>query len=282
MQEAHDSFMKYLRENPNNFSYWFPHVRELTKQKIAIPQSAIIPIDEDVYRSFFLEREGDEERIDTWIMETVKPVIESTPFLKNKKVFAKNGCFSNKFNFSNGCLIENADDEETLINNICNIQSKAVMHETDGYLELVLREYIEAPKGTPTIYNGMPLRPEARLFYDFDRHQVLYAVNYWDWDYCHDHICYGWDGKTTPDADVYEIRWPYLAQTTKERLEKHIPTISKALSSVDTLKMPNGKPNIWSVDFILEEDQVWLIDMAQGWRSVYWDADRALKAYREK
>ena len=277
LQAAHESFMNYLRSNPNNFSYWFPHVKELGGKGINIPESVIIPIPEEIYKAFFRERKGDGEKIDNWVIDHVVPAIEANPLLKNKKIFIKNGCFSDKFDFAKSCLIENYQDEETLIKHISNIQSDAIIHETDGYLELVIRQYIEPSRpNTPTIYNGMPLRPEIRIFYDFDRHKYLYSVNYWDWDYCHDHICFGWDGERTPDADTYETAWPFLKFKTEKLLDKYFPLISEALSNVATLTMPDGQPNIWSVDFILEDSCVWLIDMAQGWRSVYWDPNKIM------
>lgn len=276
MQESHDSFMRYLRGNPNNFSYWFPHVRGLDGHGISIPKSIVIPVPEEVYKSFFLEREGDEGRIESWVTDAVKPAIEAAPFPKGGRLFIKNGCYSRKFDFANGCLIEDAGDEESLIINICNIQSDAVMKETDGYLELVVREFIEPSKAdTPTIYNGMPLRPEMRLFYDFDSHTPLYDVNYWDWNHCHRRICLDARGERTADADTYEKAWPYLLFKTRQLAARHMQAIVTALSSVTGLRMPDGQPNIWSVDFILEEDRAWLIDMGQGWRSAYWNADRA-------
>lgn len=273
VQAAHDSFMSYLRTNPNNFSYWFPHVKELTK-KINIPESVIIPIPEEIYKSFFHEREGDNERIGNWVLKSVAPTIDGNPSLKNRKIFIKNGCFSNKFNFAKSCLIDNYQDIETLISHICQIQSDALLFETDGYLELVVRQYIEPSPNTPTIYNGMPLRPEIRVFYDFDRHQYLYSVNYWDWDYCHSRICFGWNGERKLDADIYETAWPSLKAETERLLNRFLPLISNALSTVTTLTMPEGQPNVWSVDFLLEDSRVWLIDMAQAWRSAYWDLNK--------
>ena len=213
-QAAHESFMRYLRENPNNFSYWFPHIKNLTEKGISIPYSIIIHIPEEVYKAFFREEEGDAEKIDRWVMDIVSPTIAANPLLNGRKLFIKNGTFSNKFDFSKACLIEDARDEETLIHHISNIMYDSYMHETDGYLELVVREFIEPEENTPTIYNGMPLRCEARVFYNFDTHQLLYAVNYWDWNYCHDGICFALGGERKPDADTYEKAWPAGVQDT--------------------------------------------------------------------
>lgn len=273
-QQAHESFMRYLRENPNNFSYWFPHIKNLSKKGLAIPYSIIIPIPEEIYKAFFREEEGDAEKIDRWVMDNVSPTIAVNPLLNGRKLFMKNGCFSNKFDFSKSCLIEDASDKETLIQHISNIMYDSIMHDTDGYLELVVREFIEPEENTPTIYNGMPLRCETRVFYNFDTHQLLYAVNYWDWNYCHDGICLAFGGERKPDADIYERAWPLLEFKTRHLLRQHQEKIEKALASVTTLHVPENCPNIWSVDFMLEEEKVWLIDMAVGWRSAYWDPEK--------
>ena len=277
MQEAHNKYMAYLRNNPNNFSYWFPHIEKVTEAGVAVPKSIIIPVSEPLYKSFYAEEEAqcDEERIDKWVLETVVPTVRQH-FPGTKKFFIKNGCFSNKFRFGKNCLIEDINDEETLIKHICSIQYDALCCETDGYLELIIREYIEPKADTPTIYQGMPLRPELRLFYNFDGHQLLYVVNYWDWNHCHDGICFSpFSDERKPDADVYEAAYPQLDADTRRLFTKHRPVIEKALSTITTLQMPGDNPNIWSVDFMLEENRCWLIDMAQGWRSAYWDYKKA-------
>ena len=276
-QAAHERYMNFLRNNPNNFSYWFPHVEKLTKEGISIPKSLILPISERLYGSFFAENEAesDEERVDRWVLDGLVPTVTKA-FPGVKKFFIKNGCFSNKFRFDKNCLIEDIDDEETLIRHICSIQYDSLCFDTGGVLELIVREYIEPSPDTPTIYQGMPLRPELRVFYNFDTHQLLYAVNYWNWEECHDGICFCPFGEErTPDADTYETAYPHLDAETWRLFEKHSQTIEKSLSTVTTLRMPGENPNIWSVDFMLEENRCWLIDMAQGWRSVYWDYKKA-------
>lgn len=44
---------------------------------------------------------------------------------------------------------------------------------------------------------------------------------------------------------------------------------------IETLENVEGLRGIWSVDFILEEDKAWLIDMALASRSAYWDTQKA-------
>jgi hypothetical protein len=58
-------------------------------------------------------------------------------------------------------------------NCLCNIQYESLTLDTGKNHEVVLREWIPCPEDTTRIYNGMPLRPEMRLFYDFDKHLTL-------------------------------------------------------------------------------------------------------------
>lgn len=259
---------KWLRTNPNNFSYWFPHVASLDGKGISVPHSEVVPVPTDVLNAFFMEKEDDAEKVNKWVTEAVAPVISEK--FPAGKLFIKNGCFSGKIRFSESCLIEDPSDIVTLTKHISNIQYDSLCLDTCGNLEMVLREYIEPEPDTPTIYHGMPLRPEVRIFYNFDSHRYLYAANYWDWKECHDGIC-----RHKEDGEVYENIYPSLREKLARRLIKHLPSILRALDSVDTLKMPNNIYNIWSVDFILEEDRAWLIDMAVAWHSAYWNKEKA-------
>lgn len=36
MKEAHESYMKFLRENPNNFSYWFPKLATVKQFELVV------------------------------------------------------------------------------------------------------------------------------------------------------------------------------------------------------------------------------------------------------
>lgn len=45
--------------------------------------------------------------------------------------------------------------------------------------EWVVREYIKDKENNPTIYNGLPLHTEYRVFVDFDTKEILGASPYW-------------------------------------------------------------------------------------------------------
>lgn len=257
-EEAHKHYIKWQIENPNNFSYWFPKVAPYLEERgIKSPKSKVIPVPENVMEACFMERKGDYELISEWIRVTVMPELLGAEF----PLFMKNGCFSNKFDFNKSCRLE-AYDEEAITKNFVNLQGESLLYDTGGNMEIVFREFIQPPKGTPAIYNGMPFRPEMRIFYDFDNHSYCYAVNYWDWDYCHERIA-----ENAHDKEVYESYYPKLKEMYEYRMRYFLPRILAGLRRVDKMT------GTWSLDFILDEHEAWFIDAAVACQSAYWDAD---------
>ena len=255
MKEAHIHFLELLRTDPNNFAHWAPCVSEVVERYgVRFPKSVTIEVDPEVIDGFGNVDMGGDSIVDQWFDQTVVPVIRDLEF----PLFVKNGCFSNKFDFGNSCFLS-VFDRDRILRQLKNIQTESFCLDTFGNNLLVFRQWIAPAAGTPTIYNGMPLRPELRVFYDFDKHALLYDVNYWDWDYCHDRIC-----EDEADKVVYEGHYPSLVHLLAERKERYMPMITEALSNV------TGLEGIWSVDFLLEEEDVWLIAMAIGERSAYW------------
>ena len=258
----HAIYLRHMRMNPNNFSFWFPAVVCLRDNGIYIPKSLIFDIPDDVYIAFFRERDNDYARINLWLYDIMQRD-DVKQYFGGKDIFVKNGCFSNKFEFGNSCHFLPDDTVKTMTDKVSNLMYLSIMLETKGYFELVFREWIEPKPDTPTIYGGMPLRPEIRLFYDFKNKKPLYSVNYWDWDYCHEAI-----GRNPEDYEVYEKAYPELDKLLTEHWAKYRQKVFDALADCDL------HVGIWSVDFILEEERIILIDMALGKDSAYWDEER--------
>lgn len=258
-QLAHNEFLR-LFSDQNNFSYWFEKVKSCG---IAVPNSIIIPVPEEMLDCFYMERKDDGRAIYDWVCKEVYPKRPSS------LVFVKNGAFSNKFNFSD-CAPP--ADVFSLTSSIINIQYTSLCYETGGNTEIVLRERVglNDEVGCYRIYNGMPLRPEFRVFYDFDLHRALYVINYWDWDYCYEAIA----GDKT-DGLVYEAAYPAIKAFYEEHKQE-------AMFLVDThMKNVSGLSGIWSVDLMWADGKYWLIDMAIGKRSAYYDPERIAALSKE-
>ena len=253
MSDAHNHFLRWLKESPNNLSFWFPKIKDCG---IRVPKTHIIPVPDELVSAFFLEEPGDRERIAAFVHGKVMPVVDSLEGLP----FIKNGCFSNKFRFRTCCPPDKKED--TILKSIIDIQYDSFALDTFGGLEIVIRERIPSPKDMPIIYGGMPLNTEFRLFYDFNAHKVLYIVNYWDRNYCRNPIA----ERNPLDGEAFDRRWPSLEKEYLANKDAVMQAAERCLSGV------TGLPGYWSVDLLLDSTgELWLIDMAIAQMSVYWD-----------
>lgn len=251
------SFTDYynnLKGDPNNFSNWFPKIENCG---IMMPRSVCISVPEEIVKAFFMDDENEDMMtVLEWVKKEVMPLARKvrncSPF-----IFVKNGSFSDKYTFSNCRCRVNAFE---LTVSIININYSSLMLGAGGCTELILREYIPAGE-KPCIYQGMPLRPEFRCFYDFDQKKLLYTKNYWDWDYCHDAIA-----EDATDKIVYEKIYPDIEAEYTARLSEVEEMVTKYMPQVQL-------SGIWSVDIMYNsaDDIYYLIDMAIAKQSAYWD-----------
>ena len=240
--------------NPNNFSHWYPKVKDCG---IKMVKAWIFKFSFEEWKILeSMEKEDSREKA----LLILKEKLESNKEIKKSRLYnIKNGAFSNKFN-ANDCFSNYYDIPRKFL----NIQYTGMCFDADGTSEMVIREVIGYDYNTvPTIYNGLPLRPEYRVFVDFDSNRVLYIVNYWNYDYCYKHL-----NKT--DKIIFDYMKLYLESEFENNKDKVIELIEKNL-------IPHNKKNkdklsgIWSVDIMKADDDYYLIDMAIGCQSAYYD-----------
>lgn len=258
LEELAISSYKEDRNYPENFSNWYPLIKNTGYFKTAnIINNQIFSFEE-------VEIMQETDNIDkvNWdkINKILKPTLDK---LENNKLYSiKNGCFSNKFNFST-CVTNKSD----LAINLWKLNYMSCMYETGGFTELVVRELIPYNKATtPTIYNGMPLRTEVRVFYNMNTQKIEYINDYWDYEYCFVNL----DNLT--DKLIFE--WFSFNDNKDKEL---IYTVDYIYQYINTLKFDEKLQGIWSLDFMLCKDceekynGIYLIDMARGSRSAYYD-----------
>ena len=250
------------REYPENFSNWYNHIINFGNFKHADIISNQIFTLEDIK----VMQETDNINKVNWnkINEILKPSLDKMD--SNKLYNIKNGCYSNKFDFNTSIA-----SKDNLAEQLWKINYQSTMYDTGGYTELVIRDLIYSdPREIPTIYNGMPLQEEIRVFYNMDLKQIEYSVDYWDYDYCRPNI--------TNKTD--QIIFDWFHNKISGRTENHQRCLTDIMNRISNMKMPifdkqkiNG---IWSIDFmyIQETDEIYLIDMARAFRSAYWDVSR--------
>ena len=251
------------RSYPENFSNWYPYIKDFGQFKHAEIISNQIFTYEEVQE---MQKSDIISNIDfNKINEILKPTLDK---MKPGKFYnIKNGCFSNKFDF-NTCIVT----KENLAEQLWKINYTSACLSTGGYTELVVRELIPYNKElTPTIYNGMPLREEIRVFYNMNTKEIEYMEDYWNYNYCYNQL----HNKT--DRIIFD----YFHNINPGRFfnHKHLLSIGCKLINkyIKDLKFTDKLNGIWSIDFmcVLNKDtfnmDIYLIDMARGFRSAYWD-----------
>lgn len=209
------------------------------------------------YEAFYMEHpKEDEEVVKAYLEERVIPKLKEMGLTGH--VFVKNGRFSNKFNANGTCNLYGLHE---LYRAIILINYEAMCCGAEGADEIVVRKFIESSAGmTPCIYNGLPLRPEFRVFYDFDARKPIFTANYWDYDYVYPHLYHA------TDKIIFEHE--------RERLEGVYAHFKDAVQDkvADAMQNVQGLTGQWSVDVLMDErEKFWLIDMAIAQRSAYWE-----------
>ncbi len=232
----------------NDLEYWFPKTESVG---FKTPKTIVLP---------FLDKEVELIKSYKWNELNKRAIIErikyhSEGFNLKKDMFIRLGGFSNKFNFES-CCIKNIDE---LPNKLMTIFDDVIFRlEWERHINLVLREFIKSDYKRRTIYNGMPLNTEFRVFYDFTDHKILGIYNYWDTDEMLDNL---------RDKDDL-INFAHEAKA----LEDDFKRLSPILEEQANAKLP--KVNLrgkWSLDFMYDGSRFVLIDMAHAECSHYYD-----------
>ena len=135
-----------------------------------------------------------------------------------------------------------------------------VMYGVSSNNEWVVREFIDDVENNPTIYNGLPLHTEYRVFVDFDTEEVIGISPYWHPQVMKENLL---DiGVSAPIQKNHDyINYINHEETLMKRYEDNkdlvVSEVSKLLKDC-TLK---GQ---WSIDIMQNGSDFWLIDMARA------------------
>ena len=253
------------RQKPENFSNWYPYIKKFGNfRRAEIVSNQILTFEEtEVFKKTDVISKVNWEEI----KQILKPTLDQ---MENNKLYSlKNGCFSDKFN-NEIAIVSKADLPEKL----WKLNYDSALLETGGFTEVVVRELIPHDyTKTPTIYNGLPLREEMRVFYNLDTKEIEYMEDYWKLDYCEESI----SNKT--DAIVF--KWFHNKLRGRHDQHTHIINVLKERikRDINTIQFDSKLTGIWSIDFMYVTDSpkyngLWLVDMARGERSAYWNPAR--------
>ena len=124
--------------------------------------------------------------------------------------------------------------------------------------EWVVREFIEDVENNPTIYNGLPLRTEFRIFVDFDTDEILGMNPYWDKRIMTQRFAKENDANTAQNIHDYVT---YMANADKldRDYENNKDIVSSEIKRLIPFVNLNGQ---WSIDIMKNGEDFYIIDMA--------------------
>lgn len=280
-----DFTYQMLEMNPISMGFWLPPLVEglYGNKFFKVPDTKILHVPITMLQ---LTRLG---------FETLNPVTKEIVNRYCKKVFhldehgdyfIKTGTYSSKYEFRNAHIHEPKEVDEMgeyflLLNHLtCSMAAPTnnrSFYGANTTNEWVVREYIKDKESNPTIYNGLPLHTEYRVFVDFDTKEILGVSPYWRSDVMknkfkevsspqerHDYVVY------LMHEDVLNKRYNESVQTVLNELKKVIPHVELS-----------GQ---WSVDVMRNGDDYYIIDMALAEHSALNDCvpKNLLRAYPQQ
>lgn len=251
------------RKNPNSFEHWFPFLSKC----FDTPKSVFIPLTKEWF-NWLVSDQYSNDRIEEFGCWLKRMMHEAGADKLAYPLFLKGSCNSNKFSFKS-CIIEHADISnydlgkkalDTFYFGMCGDRFQS------GF---VFREFIKFDsRPSESIYSGLPLRCEFRSFYDFKERKVVAVFPYWDEKELARVLPY----LPLKEREDYAPAAPRMAKTFEANKERVANAVATALCKVPVCPADIPCSDIWSLDFLLdEEDILWFIDAAEGPLSAYWE-----------
>lgn len=265
-----------IRMNQNSMGHWFPAlVHACSNQSFfRIPKTKIVEVPITMLQLTHLDycslTPSTLQIVDKWVNAVFKPDV-------NLDYFIKTGTYSSKFDFRNE-KVHGAKEVLEMGQYLLFIHFQALqmasplsrpcIYGASTTTEWVMREFIPDKENNPTIYKGMPLHTEYRVFVDADRKLVLSCVPYWEPNTMKKRFEEGArrDNKhDLHDYYSYSIHEETLMNRYKENAGKVYLNIQKILPALEL----TGQ---WSIDIMQNGDEFWIIDMAKAENSTFYDS----------
>ena len=261
---------KILDNNMNQMGYWLPKVAEISPFKIPDTKIMKVPLSLLQLGRVF---EYNELTPTTFkiINEYCKKVFELD---LNGTYFIKNGVFSSKFDFRNAKVTTPQEVAELgqylfyIHQQACQLASllnNKSIYGCGTTNEWIVREYIESPV-KETIYMGLPLNTEYRIFVDFDTKAILSDNQYWNKEVMNKRFEENRNSHDVHDVITYNMASEKLEKTYNENIDKVKEMVQELLNN--NIEMTGQ----WSVDIMQVENDFYLIDMALAENSFYYDS----------
>lgn len=258
-----------LSYDPNSMSKWLPPIAKKVREHnfFKIPKTKILKVPMTLLQS---TRTATYNELSPISIEIINRYIYRVFDLDDKKdYFIKTGTFSSKFDFRNSKVTSGQEVKElgsylwyiqhqasqmaSMLNNVC-------LYGVSTNNEWIVREFIDDVEDNPTIYNGLPLHTEYRVFVDFDTKEVIGINPYWDPEVMKKNFLdVGSSAQSQKQHDyvIYSAHEATLMSRYNKNKDKIIDEVSKLLTNCKL----KGQ---WSIDIMQNGNDFWLIDMARA------------------
>lgn len=280
-----------IDRNQNSMGNWLPYLVTpvISRGFFRIPRTRIAKLPITVmqlmreYEYMNLNR-ATLDVIDLWCQE----IFDLHP---DQEYFIKTGTHCSKFDFRNAkvagakevrelgeyLLYLHMQDLRMAQYNLSG-RNQPVIYGVSTTTEWVVREFIPDAENNTTIYHGLPLHTEYRVFVDFDTDTVLGIHNYWDPDVMLSHFAKRAahplpDGQQDVDAlhdfVTYKANMGRLTSRYEANKELVVEKVREFLPDVPL----TGQ---WSMDIMQNGGDFWIIDMARAENSAFYKETVAL------
>lgn len=256
--------------NLNSMSHWFPQLVDanIGKDFFKIPKTTIaklpVPLLQLTRFDYMSLTPTTKEIVNRWAFKTFGLIPEGDYFVKT-------GTYSSKFDFRNCRVFEEAEINELgeylLFIHFAALQmasplNKPIIYGVSTTNEWVVREFVKDKEDNPTIYKGLPLHTEYRVFVDSDEKKVLGMIPYWEPELMKKRFAEHRDGHDVHDEIVFHAYEEKLMSRYNENKNVVLQHIEELIPDLNL----SGQ---WSIDIMQNGDDFWLIDEKQSAHHVY-------------
>jgi len=269
--------------NRNSMGYWLPQMIQpvLDRGFFKIPATTIIKVPLTLLQLTRLDYMSFNRATLDIVDAYCRKAFELS---EDKDYFIKTRTYSSKFDFRNAHVC-GAKEVRELGEYLLFIHWQALQmaapttipHPIYGVSttnEWVVREFIQDKENNPTIYKGLPLHTEYRIFVDFDIDMVLGIHAYWDAETMKKRFARNSNIHDRHDYVIYSIH-------EKELYRKYVSNKSLVVKEIEELLPDVNLSGQWSIDVMQNGDEFWIIDMAMASESAFYKETVAPK-FRKK
>lgn len=254
-----------LGANPTSMSHWLPALCRANSGRdfFKIPDTTVIRVPLTLLQ---LSRLGYETLTHTTLEIADRYCRTAFDLKDDGDYFLKTGVFSNKFDFRN-CRIRGEEIRDAgqylLYISSAAVEMASPLNQPSMYgaattNEWVVREFISDPESDLTIYHGLPLRTEYRVFIDTDTDRVIGIAPYWDPETMR-HRFGNCSDKNDPDMVHDYITYSANEEKLMKRFHDNADTVRSRVEEILPALDLKGQ---WSLDVMQSGEDFYLIDMA--------------------